>query len=115
MGAASVQACGGMTIDSSHTRDGQGGDPPGGGPASAGAKAVALSSSSTGGNGNATSGPFSNGGATSTPTPSSGGSFGNVEAGSAGVAGIGGSLPFDAGSPSMCAHPQQFRCSIWDP
>jgi hypothetical protein len=98
MGAASVEACGGVTMDSSHTGDGQG-------VGSAGSSGRASAGADTGGAATSpTSGPFGNGG-----------SNGFVDAGSAGVIGIGGNQLLDGGSPSMCAHPEQFQCTTWYP
>jgi hypothetical protein len=113
MGAASVQACGGVAVDGSHAGDGQGtGSRGGDGPGSADTGGARSSSSGT-----ATSPPFpgANGDGGSTATSPSGGSYGYLDAGSAGAVGIGGNQFLDGGSPSMCAHPQQFQCMTWDP
>lgn len=112
MGAASVQACGGVAVDRSHAGDGQGtGSSGGGGPGSVDTGGQSSSS------GNATSGPFpnANGGGGSTATSSSGGSYGYVDSGSAGAVAIGGSQALDGGSPSMCEHSEQLQCTTWDP
>jgi hypothetical protein len=110
MGAASVQACGGVTVDSSHADDRQGagsrdgGEPTGAGGATGGAQS---SSNTSGGSGNAT-----------TLFPSAGGdrgSYGYVDAGSEGGIAIGGVVPADGGPFGACAHSEQLSCAVWEP
>jgi len=123
VGAASVQACGGVAVDESRAGDGHGsGASNGGSPSTAADTGGATSSfSSAGGYAGAASGPsfvpIGSGGVTAAAGGSPSASA-DASAGSAAMLGSGGFTdggPTDGGSTTACAYTAQLFCATWDP